>query len=133
MEAKPINSSPPQTVYKTPDPQGNISELYSISCQQMSNAVSLEKSWVVSERYGAWDEAEPDPKQKFKINVKTLSPTDPQHYPTLNEAQNQANEQVMLRVRNGFKYLFIHDFFDAPWYRRYEVFPDGKRREIPIK
>jgi len=97
MEPKPINSSPPQTVYKTPDPQANVSELYSIYCVQMSNALSLEKSWVVNERYGAWDEAEPDPtKEKFKIDVKTLSPTDPQHYLTLDEAQEQANRQVML-------------------------------------
>jgi hypothetical protein len=133
MDTKPINSLPPQTVYKTPDPQANVSELYSIFCQQMSNATSLAKSWVVSERYGAWDEAEPDPKKKFKINVTTLSPTDPQHYLTLDEAHEQCNKQVMLRVRNGFKYLFVHDFFDAPWFRRYEVLPDGKRREIPVK
>jgi hypothetical protein len=133
MDAKPINSSPPQTVYKTPDPQVNISELYSIFCVQMSNALSLEKSWVVNERYGAWDEAEPDPKKKFKINVKTLSPIEPKHYLTLDEAHEQANGQVMLRVRSGFKYLFVHDFLDAPWFKRYEVFPDGERREIPVK
>ncbi len=133
MDAKPINSSPPQTVYKTPDPQLNVSELYSIFCVQMSNALSLEKSWVVNERYGAWDEAEPDPKKKFKINVKTLSPTEPKHYLTLDEAHEQANRQVMLRVRSGFKYLFVHDFLDAPWFKRYEVFPDGERREIPVK
>jgi hypothetical protein len=100
----------------------------------MSNALSLEKSWVVNERYGAWDEAEPDPqKPKFKINVRTLGPTEPQHYLTLEEAQAQADDQVMLRVASGFKYLFVHDFFDAPWYRRYEVLPDGEHREIPIK
>ena len=133
MDAKPIHSSPPQTVYKTPDPQVNVSELYSIFAVQMSNALSLQKSWVVNERYGAWDEAEPDPKKKFKINVKTLSPTEPQHYLTLDEAHTQCNEQVMVRVGHGFKYLFIHDFLDAPWFRRYEVLPDGKRREIPVK
>jgi hypothetical protein len=133
MDAKPIDSAPPQTVYKTSDPQLNVSELYTIFAQQMSNAESLEKSWVVCERYGAWDEAEPDPKQKFKINVKTLSPTDPQQYLTIEEAHKQCDLQVMLRVRNGFKYLFVHDFLDAPWYRRYEVLPDGSRREIPLK
>jgi hypothetical protein len=133
MEPKPINSTPPQTVYKTPDRKANVSELYTIYAQQMSNAHSPEKSWVAVERYGAWDEKEPDPRQKFKINVKTLSPTDPQHYLTIDEAHKQCDEQVMLRVRNGFKYLFVHDILDAPWYRRYELFPDGKRREIPLK
>jgi hypothetical protein len=133
MKAKSINSSPPRTVYKTPEPQANVSELYSIYCQQMSNATSLEKSWVLSERYGAWDEVEPDPKRKFKINVVTLSPTDPQHYLTLDEAHKQCDEQVMVRVRIGFKYVFVHDFLDAPWFRSYEVLPDGKRREIPVK
>lgn len=132
MDAKPINSSPPQTLYKTPEPQVNVSELYSIFCVQMSNALSLEKSWVVNERYGAWDEAEADPKKKFKINVKTLSPTEPRHYLTLEEAHKQANQQVMLRVASDFKYLFVHDFFDAPWFKRYEVLLDGKRREIPV-
>jgi hypothetical protein len=132
MEAKPINSAPPQTVYKTPNPQASVSELYTIFCQQMSNALTLERSWVVHERYGAWDENEPDPKQKFRINVTTLSPTEPRHYLTLDEAHKQCDEQVMLRVRSGFKYLFVHDFFDAPWYKRYEVFPDGTRREIPL-
>jgi hypothetical protein len=108
MDVKPINSSPSQTDYKTPDPQVNVSELYSVFCVQMSNALSLERSWVVNERYGAWDEAEPDPKKKFKINVKTLSPTESEHYLTLDEAHERANAQLMLRVRSGFKYLFVH-------------------------
>ena len=61
-----------------------------------------EKSWVAVERYDACDEEEPDAKQKFKINAKTLSPTDPRHYLTIDEAHKQCDEQVMLRVRNGF-------------------------------
>jgi hypothetical protein len=133
MKVKAIDSSPPQTVYKTPDPQLNVSELYTIFAQQMSDAQSLEKSWVVCERYGAWDEAEPDQKQKFKINVKTLSPTDPRNYLTIEEAHKQCDEQVMIRVRSGFRYLFVHNFLDAPWYRRYEVLPDGTRLEIQVK
>jgi hypothetical protein len=132
MEPKPIDSAPPQSVYKTPDPHANVSEVYTIYAQQMSNAHSLEKSWVVIERYGAWDEKEPDPKQKFKINVKTLSPTDPQHYLTIDEAHKQCDDQVLFRVRDGFKYLFIHDFFNPPWYKRFEVSSDGTRREIPL-
>jgi hypothetical protein len=35
MEPKPVNSTPPQTVYKTPDPQANVSELYTIYAQQI--------------------------------------------------------------------------------------------------
>lgn len=131
MEAQPLDYAYTQTLYKTANPQFNVSELYLIFAQQMSNAQSLEKSWVVCERYGAWDEAEPDAKQKFKINVKTLSPTDPEHYLTLEEAYKQCGEQVVFRVRDGFKYLFVRDFHDAPWHRRYEVSLDGNRREIP--
>lgn len=132
-DPKPIDSAPSQTLYKTPNPEHAVSELYTIFAVRMSNALFPEKSWVAYERYGAWDEAEPNPKLKFKINVKTLSPTDPHHYLTLDEAHKQCDEQVMFRVRSGFKYLFVLDPYDAPWYRRFEVSPDGKRTEIPLK
>jgi len=39
----------------------------------------------------------------------------------------------MLRAKNGFKYLFVRDFYEAPWHKRYEILPDGKLREIPVK
>jgi hypothetical protein len=132
-DPKPIDSAPSQTLYRTPNPEHEVSELYTIFAVRMSNALSPEKSWVVYERYGAWDEAEPDPKQKFKINVKTLSPSDPQHYFTLDEVYKQCDEQVMFRVRSGFKYVFVLHPYDAPWYRRFEISPDGKRTEIPLK
>ena len=87
---------------------------------------------MVKERYGAWDQAEPDPQRKFKIKVFTLSPNDPVHCLTLDEAQRQVDQQVRFRAQNGFKYLFVRDFFDAPWYKRYEILPDGTERELPL-
>jgi len=125
--------SVPQTIYRTPEPEENVSELYTIYCQQMPDVPNSGKCWIVKERYGAWDEAEPDPKKKFKFDATTLSPSDPWHYLTAEEAEQQADAQVLLRARNGFKYLFIRDFYDAPWYKRYEILPDSKLREMPVK
>jgi len=128
-----MNVSVPQTVYKTPEPEENVSELYTIYCQQMPDATTRGKCWIVKERYGAWDGGEPDPKKKFKIGVTTLSPTDPRHYLTADEAEKQADAQVLSRAKSGFKYLFVRNFYEAPWHKRYEILPDGKLREIPMK
>ena len=43
-------------------------------------------------------------------------------------------DSVLAPVREVFdQAVDVHNFLDAPWYRRYEVLPDGSRREIPLK
>ncbi|MBZ5502319.1 MAG: hypothetical protein LAN59_08760 [Acidobacteriia bacterium] len=124
----------PLTVYETPNPEHNVSPLYTVYCERMEDFTDPARCWIVKERYGAWDEKEIDPtKKKFKIDVTTLSPNEPQHYLTLDEAHEQAEKQMMLRVRSGFCYLFVRDFYEAPWHKIFKVSPDGRRVEIPVR
>jgi hypothetical protein len=116
----------PKTVYKTPNPQKNVSELYTVFAEQLPEATDPKKRWVVKKRYGAWDEAS----QKFEINVRTLGPTDPKHCVTIEEAHAQVDQQIQFRAKSGFKYLFVRDFFDAPWFKRYEIQPDGREKPM---
>jgi hypothetical protein len=83
------------------------------------------------EKFCYSDEAERDPKKKFKNVVNTLSPTDPVHCLTIEESHEFIKKQVLFRASQGFKYLFALDPFGVPWYKRYEVLPDGSWREIP--
>jgi hypothetical protein len=71
-----MSASVPKTVYKTPNPEEQVSELYTVYAEELPESKDPQKRRVVKERYGAWDEAEPDPKRKLKIKVFTLSPTD---------------------------------------------------------
>lgn len=90
------------------------------------------KCWVVMEKFGYWDEAESDQEKKFKNEVRTLSATNPADCLTIEEAHEFINKQVLFRASQGFKYLFTLDPFGAPWYKRYEVLPDGSWREMPV-
>jgi len=82
------------------------------------------------EKFGYWDEAEPDPKKQFKNEVNTLSTTDPNHCLTIGESHEFIKKQVLLRASQGFKCLFTLDPFGAPWFKRYEVLSDGSWREV---
>jgi hypothetical protein len=89
------------------------------------------KCWVVTEKFGYWDESEPDPSKKFKNALNTLSPADPFDCLTIEEAHEFIKKQISFRANQGFKYLFTLDPFAAPWYKRYEVLSDGSWREMP--
>ena len=83
----------------------------------------------MKERHGYWDEHE-TAGEKFKLKVTTLSPTDPAHCVSLSEAHALVDEQVLLRAKSGFKYLFTLDYFGPPWHKRYIVQPDGTYLEV---
>jgi hypothetical protein len=121
-----INPTVPQTVYKTPNPEREVSELYTIFADVLPAATDLQRRWVVNERHGWWDERD----KQFKNKAETLSPTDPKHCVTIEEAHKIIDRQVFLRAKAGFKYLFVRDFYDAPWYKSYEILPDGTHKEI---
>src|SRR6267378_4461422 len=97
----------PKVVYKTPNPEARVSEGYTIFAEVLSGATAPANCWVVKEIHGYWDEAEPDPKQKFKNRATSLSPTDPQHCVTIQEAHKIIDEQVLYRAKTGFKYLLM--------------------------
>ena len=124
------NRLPSVTVYKTSKPQQDISELYIIHAEMLPTALYTKKFWVIKEKHGYWDESEPNPKNKFKNDVTTLSPTDPMHCLTIDEARKAIEEQVLFRVRSGFKYIVIFNPDDAPYITQYEVLPDGERRRM---
>lgn len=128
-----MNAIRPQTVNETPNPQEKVSEPYTVYAEELPQAVHQDRRWVEKERFGAWKEAAQEPEKKFKIDVQTLSPTDPEHCLTLEDAYKQIDEQIKLRARDGFKYLFVRDFLESPWYKRYEILPDGKKRKLPLK
>jgi hypothetical protein len=120
------------TVYKTPDPEDEVSELYTIHADELPGATDPEKRWVVKETHGYWDEHEPDPNvKKFKNQARTLSPTDPLHCVTIEEAHKIIDEQVLFRAKSGFKYMRRLSMFGPP-HELYEVMPDGTYREMPL-
>ncbi len=114
----------PKTVYQTPNPERNVSECYTIFADVLPNATDPQKCWVVKEKHGYWDEQE-TVGDKFKNKVVTLSPNDPVHCVTMNEAFAWIDRQVTRRANEGFKYLFVLDPSGPPWHTRYEIQPDG--------
>ncbi|MGO9123750.1 MAG: hypothetical protein ACLP6G_02560 [Terriglobales bacterium] len=104
-------------MYSDPNPQDHYSELFII----------------YGETLAVWDAAEPNPDEKFKKNTDTLSPTDPEHCKTLDELYQMADAQLLSRAKSGFKYMFVRDFFDPPFYKRYEILANGTRVELPLE
>lgn len=122
----PQRHTVPQTLYSTPDPQRQISELYVINAEELATATDPERRWVIKEQHGYWDEQS----KKFLLNVVTLRPNDPRHCLTLDEAHTAVERQVMVRVKSGFKYLFEWSPYGPPWFERCEVLLDGTRKEL---
>ena len=119
------------TVYNTPHPHQGRSPLYTLHAEIHPEALDLTRCWVVMEKFGYWDDAEPDPNKRFKDAVNTLSPTNPVRFLTIEESHEVIKRQVLFRAGQGFKYLFTLDPFGVPWFKRYEVLPDGSWREMP--
>jgi hypothetical protein len=89
-----ISPTVPKTVYKTPHPQDEVSELYTIFADVLPNASDPQKRWVVNEKHGWWDEDS----KTFLHAVTTLSPNDPKHCVTIEEAHEIIDRQVLLRA-----------------------------------
>ena len=118
------------TVYDTPNPRRGLSPLYTLHAEIHPQATDPQKCWVVMEKFGYWDETEPDPQKKFRNVESTLSSTDPACCLTIEESHEYIKKRVAFRASQGFKYLFILDPFGAPWFRRYEVQSDGSWQEL---
>jgi hypothetical protein len=116
----------PQTLYSTPDPHQEISELYVINAEELATATDPKRRWVIREKHGYWDEQY----KKFLLDVITLSPNDPKHCVTLEEAHIAVEKQVLVRVKSGFRFLFEWSPYGPPWFKRYEIMSDGTHKEL---
>ncbi len=118
----------PKTVYRTPTPEFGVSEAYEIAIEPVPNSPDPQRCWIVRELHGYYNEQE----KKFHFKVETLHPTDSRHFMTLDEAQKDADKQVLLRAKDGFRFLFTRNYYDPPWYDRFEVvLPPGEIRPLP--
>ena len=86
------------TVYNTPHPHRELSPLYTLHAEIHADATDPKTYWFGREKFGYWEEAEPDPKKRFKRDVNTLSPTDPDHCLTIDEAHEFIKKQVLFRA-----------------------------------
>jgi len=119
------HTTTPQVLYNTPDPHAEPSELYVINGIVLETAPDPVRCWVVKEEHGYWDERD----KAFKNRAPTLHPNDPSFCVSLKEIHDEVKKQVMLRVAHGFKYQFEWDPFAPNFFRKYEIQPDGTRRE----
>jgi len=115
----------PQVLYNTRDPLSQPSELYTIDAVKLYAVSDPHKCWVVKEEHGYWDES----KKEFLLKAQTLKPTDPKHAVSIEQAFKDVNAQVMVRVKAGFKFQFEWYPYAPPFYHRYEIQPDGTKRQ----
>lgn len=115
----------PQVLYNTPDPFTEPSELYKIIAEVLPSATDPIKCWLVTEEHGYWNEAT----KSFENRATTLKPEDPIHCVSLDEAFKAIEAQVMLRVSSGFKYQFEWDPMSPTHFRKFEIQPDGAKKE----
>jgi hypothetical protein len=81
------------------------------------------KCWVIHEEHGVWDEAT----KAFENRATTLLPNEPQHCLSLDDLHDEIKKQAMVRVRGGFKYQMEWYPYEPPFFRKYEIAPDGTR------
>jgi hypothetical protein len=114
----------PQVLYNTPDPHAQPSELYVINGTVLPTATDQVKCWVIKEEHGYWDEET----KKFIIRATTLHPSEQQYCFSMNDIHDEIKRQVLTRVEQGFKYQLEWYPYQPPFYRKYEIASDGKRK-----
>jgi hypothetical protein len=119
-----IMKTTPQVLYNTPDPLANPSELYKVNAAVLDTAADPIRRWVVMEEHGYWDQAT----KQFLCRQPTLSPNDPKHCLSLEDAFNAVDAHVMARAKSGFKYLFEWYPYEPSFFRRFEIQKDGTRK-----
>jgi hypothetical protein len=87
----------PQTLYSTPDPHREISELYVVNAEELAVATDPKRRWIVKEQHGYWDEQA----KKFLMQVVTLKPSEPKYCVTLNKCKTSGEWRSLRRPRNG--------------------------------
>ena len=115
----------PQVLYNTPDPFREPSELYKLIAEVLPSATDPIKCWLLTEEHGYWNEAT----TSFENRATTLKPEDSIHCVSLDEVFKAIEAQVMLRVRSGFKYQLEWDPMSPTHFRKFEIQPDGAKKE----
>lgn len=116
----------PIVLYNTPNPaEAAPAELYMIQGVVLEAATDPVKRWVLKEEHGYWDEQ----KKAYKIPSKTFLPNDPSLCVSLEEVYEQVEKQLMVRVGNGFRYQMEWDPYRSPFFRKFEIQPDGTKTE----
>lgn len=120
----------PKALYRTPNPEFGFSEWYEIVIDPFPGPVpDSHRRWFVRELHGWWEEAT----KTYHHKVETLHPTDPKYFLTIDEAMDQANKQVLLRAKDGFRFLFTIDpkKQEPPWHEQFEVvLPGGEIKPL---
>jgi hypothetical protein len=117
----------PQVLYKIPNPElaQEPSELCLLKGVVLDLATDPVKRWVLQEEHGYWDEQE----KTFKTQVTTFLPNEPDLCVSLEEVFEQIERQVMVRARSGFKYQLQLYPYGPPFYQKFEIQPDGTKKE----
>jgi hypothetical protein len=55
-------------------------------------------------------------------------PNEPQYGVSLEEIHDEVKKQVMVRVGTGYKYQLEWYPYEPPFYRKFEIQPDGTRK-----
>ena len=118
------NNTVPQVLYNTPHPHLQPSELYVINGTILPTATDAVKCWVVKEEHGFWDEAT----KQFKGSAETFHPTEPQYCFSIDDIHDEIKRQMMIRVKEGFKYQLEWYPYEPPFYRKYEIGLDGVKK-----
>lgn len=119
------NNTVPQVLYNTRDPHSQPSELYIINGTVLASATDPVRRWVLKEEHGYWNEQE----KAFLNRATTLFPDDPRLCVSLGDIHEAVEKQVMLRVRDGFKYQMEWYPYEPPFFRKFEIQPDGTKKQ----
>lgn len=123
-----INSFP-KTLFRTPNPKFEVSEMYEISIEPVPGAIDLHECWIVREMHGYFEET-----SKTFLNVlETVHPVRNRGFLTCAEAIQEANDRVLFLAQNGFRFLFVTSYSEPtpPWYECVEVvLPTGEYRPV---
>ncbi len=125
-----MKNSFPKTLYRTPRPEFEVSEVYELSIEPVPGAEDPHCCWIVREVHGHFN----GEKKTFEQEIRTLNSTGHTHFLTCEEAIQRANEEVLVLAQRGFHYLFVMSYTEPspPWHERYELkMPEGDFQLLP--
>ena len=94
-----------EALYKTDAPEASVSDCYQVILEK--KVLNDRHLYFVREVHGWWNDQE----KRFIKEQKTLSPEDAEGYPTLEEATDRYNLQILTRAKSGFRHSFSPDPF----------------------
>jgi hypothetical protein len=103
---------------------------------KLSSRLSLARWLILSVAglFGNYTAGGKEATKTYHYKVETLHPTAPKHFRTIDEAAREADQQVLLRAKDGFRFLFTFDYTkqEPSWHTRFEVMlPAGEIQPLP--